>query len=183
MLKWFVIAALFLFPGTALPEIVKTAIPSGQGLQLYWWPKLAVVPGWHSDQDASLHYAFNAVVPDGHTFSDAESVIYAKANYKPRTPETKSVDDLVKQDIHFFKADDPTVTITKQGDLTDRDGMHFMTYEFAPQGKGNWETVSYGEEGDFFLIFTLSSQSEMGMQNSFPVFENIIANYAKGPNN
>jgi hypothetical protein len=72
---------------TASAEIEKVAIPTDNGLTLHWWPKLPDVAGWHFDREASYHYGFAAWAPDNFTFSNAETVIYARAVYKPRDPE------------------------------------------------------------------------------------------------
>ncbi len=89
---------------TASAEIEKVAVPTDNGLTLHWWPKLPDVAGWHFDRDASYHYGFAAWAPDNFTFADAETVIYARAIYKPRDPETKSLDVLIERDKQHFRA-------------------------------------------------------------------------------
>jgi len=76
-------------------EIQKFANPCDQGICFSWWPKLPRVAGWHQDQDQSYNYKINAQAPDGRTFANAETVIYANAIYKPRVPESKTLQDLI----------------------------------------------------------------------------------------
>jgi hypothetical protein len=119
----------------------------------------------------------NVQVPDGFTFSNAETVIYAKASYKPRIPETTSLEIFINNDKADFLKDDPTIAITKVPGLKTSDGKALETYTFFPKVKGNWEEVSYGEEVDFYLIFTISSRSHAGFLATLPVYEQYIARY------
>jgi len=52
---------------------------------------------------------------------------------------------------------------------------------FPPDGKGNWERVAYGEEGEYFLIFTLSARSLESYRASLPAFETLLAGYRELP--
>jgi len=44
-----------------------------------------------------------------------------------------------------------------------------------------WEKVSYGEEGEFYLIFTLSSRSEQGFKAALKDYELFISRYKETP--
>jgi|SRR5580698_2674627 hypothetical protein len=170
---------LLLVSSTALPEIEKVGQTCGQGICYAWWPKLNPVTGWHHEDGASLANGANVQVPDGFTFSNAETVIYARALYKPRSPEATSLDVLIKNDRDEFLKEDPTIEIAKVSSLKTKDGKALESYTFYPKAKGNWEEVSYGEEGDFYLIFTISSRSHAGFLAGFPVYEQYIAQYKK----
>lgn len=172
-----ILFALLLLPAVGWGEIEKEAITTDSGFQLYWWPKLPPIGGWESDRDASLHYAVNALVPKGKSFAEAETVMYAKAIYKPGIPEAESVDDLIKSDIEHFKEEDPSITVTQLADVTDGDNKKLKIYEFVPAGDGNWEAVAYGSEGDFYLIFTVSSQNASGYKSAFPQFAELLGKY------
>jgi hypothetical protein len=158
-------------------RIEKTAIPCKTGLCLYWWPSLGTVKGWHHDQETSIKNAINAEVPDGFTFSNAESVIYAKAIYKPRQPETKSLEMLIKDDKATFLAEDSTIEISKVEPLRTADGRTLESYTYFPREKGNWEEVSYGEEGDFYLVFAVSSQTKAGFEKALETYKEFIGEY------
>jgi len=168
---------LFLLPIIASPEIEKVGQVCDKGICLAWWPKLDPAKGWHHDDRASWAVGANVQVPDGFTFSNAETIIYAKAAYKPKIPETTSLDMLIENDKSDFLKHDPTVSITKVPPLKTQDGKELETYTFFPIGKGNWEEVSYGEEGDFYLIFTISSRSRAGFLSMLPLFEQYVARY------
>jgi hypothetical protein len=78
--------------------------------------------GWHQDQDASYQIEANTLIRDGSKFENAESVIYAKALYKPRTPETKSAEQLIEDDKKEFLDADPTIVIKEVGVINSADG-------------------------------------------------------------
>ena len=165
----------------AFAEMEKFVTPSDQGLCFHWWPKLSPADGWHQDRENSLGYSANALAPDGFTFSDAESVMYAKAIYKPREPETKSVDMLIENDRRDFLADTPDIVIEAAAGLTTADGRVLRSFTFFPKTKGNWERVSYGEEGEYYLIFTVSSRSLEGYLTAMTAYQQLIGRYKEKP--
>jgi len=171
--------AIFLMPVFAHAEVEKIAIPSEKGVSFYWWPKLALVDGWHQDREHSFFYTANALAPDGFTFKNAESVMYARALYKPRTPEIKSIEALIENDRKDFEANVPGVAIQEVAPLSTADGQKLRSFTFFPTKSGNWERVSYGEEGEFFLLFTISSRSLSGFNSAVVAYEKLIAAYKK----
>jgi hypothetical protein len=162
---------------TASAEIEKVAVPTDNGLILHWWPKLPDVAGWHFDRDASYHYGFAAWAPDNSTFADAETVIYARAIYKPRDPGTKSLDMLVEQDRQRFLAGSPGTRIEPAPSLRTADGRSFRSLAFLQGSRGTWDRAAYGEEGDYYLMFILSSRSQAGYQKAMAAYETFIARY------
>ena len=86
--------------------------------------------------------------------------MYAKAVYKPREPGITSVETLIQRDREDFARNVPGVRIEEVAPLTTADGKLLRSFTFFPGKEGNWERVSFGEEGDFFLVFALSSRSE-----------------------
>lgn len=171
-----IIALLFTTQG-AQADIEKIAIPGEKGMSFYWWPKLPNVAGWHQDQDSSFQYSVNALAPDNGTFSNAETVMYAKASFKPRMPEIKSLEMLIANDKEDFLKNVPDVEIQETKSLTTADGRQFKSFTYFPKGAGNWERVTYGEEGEFFLIFTISSRSKTGYDATVKTYEKLIELY------
>lgn len=162
----------------ASAEIEKTAVPTDKGIQLYWWPKLKAVAGWHQDRKLSNSYGINAQAPDGYTFANAAAVIYAKADYKPRMPGTKSLEMLITGDKQNFRAKDPTVVISEVDPLKTGDGKSLRSFTFFPkEKKGDWEQVSYGEEGDFYLVFVVSSKTKEAFAKAVDAYKTFISQY------
>ena len=174
-------AILLLAPAWTSAEIEKVAIPGSKELKLLWWPKASLPPGWHSDRGSSEFFGFNAMAPDGSTFSKAETVMYAKADFKPRVPKFKNLASLISHDIADFEGAVPGTVAKKLADLHDGDGKPFQVVSFTPGKDGNWERVAYGEEGEFYLVFTLSSRSKAGHDASIAAFTKLVAGYRERP--
>jgi len=169
---------------TSLPagaEVEKSAELCDVGICLHWWPKLPPLKGWHHELGASKEYGVNALAPDGYAFSNAEAVIYAKAAYKPRVPETKSLEMLISSDKAEFLANDASIVISEVDPVETGDGRSLPSFTFFPKGKGNWEQVSYGEEGDFYLVFTISSRTKAGFEKAIGSYKKLIGFYKEKP--
>jgi hypothetical protein len=170
---------IFIAASVTCGEIEKIAVPAEKGFSMHWWPKLSPLGGWHQDRDHSFLYSVNALAPDGFTFKNAETVMYAKAIYKPREPNIKSLKTLIEKDKKDFKANVPGVSIKQTGSLSTADGQRLSSFTFFPANTGNWERASYGEEGEFYLIFTLSSRSKSGFDSAAQAYEKLISSYKK----
>jgi hypothetical protein len=181
MKRWIIAFCIFLFPAFVSAEIEKFSRICEKGICFYWWPKLAFVKGWHQELDSNYAISANVQIPDGFTFSNADTVIYAKALYKPRTPETKSLEMLIKDDKETFLSRDPSIVITEAEPLETGDGKLLKSYTFFPKDKGNWEQVCYGEESDFYLIFTISSRTQEGFNKAAEIYKQYIGQYAEKP--
>jgi hypothetical protein len=162
-------------------DIEKTAIVCNTGICFYWWPKLPPVPGWHQDKEQSLNYGANALAPNGSSFVDAEAVMYAVAVYKPRDPEDKSLAMFIAGDKEHSLSSNPNVVITQVSDLVNGDGAKLPSFTFFPKSNGNWEQVSYGEEGDFYLTFALSARSKKAFDKMQSTYRDLIAHYKAKP--
>jgi len=160
-------------------EIEKLAIPCETRLCFHWWPRLPHLAGWHHDREHSLYYEANALAPDGFTFKDAETVIYARALCKPRVPDTPTLPALIEADKRDFLEKDPSIVIAEVEAMTTGDGQTLRSFTFFPPADGNWERVAYGEEGDFFLLFTISSRSREGFRAAEATFEELVRRYRK----
>ena len=174
-MRSFVLLAL-LISFSVQAEIFKLALPEDSGMKFYWWPVLPKIKGWNHDRNHSLHYKANAQAPEGYTFSNAETVIYARAIFKPKVPNLK--------DLESFIADDQTqfislvnAIVTPASSIKTSDGISLVSFTFFPKEAGNWEQVTYGEEGEFYLIFTISSRSKNGFENARSSYEEFIRKY------
>jgi len=175
------IVMLFLLPVSASAEIEKIAMPCEQKLCFYWWPELPDVQGWHQDREHSYMCGANAQAPDGFTFGNAEAVVYAKALYKPKIPKTESLETLIKDDKEQFLSKDPNMMVSEVDPLITGDGQVLKSFTFFPKGEGNWEQVSYGEEGDFFLVFAVSSRTKEGFNKVLGAYKQFISQYREKP--
>jgi hypothetical protein len=158
-------------------EIEQVAIPAAKGKSFHWWPRLPPLKGWHHERDQSLHYGFNALVPDGSTFADAETVMYAKAVHKPGRPESKTLEMFIQGDKKASLSRTPDIVVQEGAALTTADGKKLRSLTFFPRRDGNWERVSYGEEGDFYLVFAVSSRSLAGYKAAQKAYAQLIRSY------
>lgn len=149
-----------------------------QALCFYWWPKLPALSGWHHEAEPSVENTSNILVPDGADFASAEAIMYARAFYKPQSPST-SVSDLMARDRKDTAAALPGTIIADAAALKSGDGETLPSQTFYPpaEGQGSWERLAYHEEGDFYLLFTISANSKAGLQASMKDFERLIAAY------
>ncbi|MGZ8984688.1 MAG: hypothetical protein ACXW11_12205 [Methylotenera sp.] len=177
MLRFISIVFLLTLSSASHGEIEKIATVCDAAICFNWWPKLSVIEGWHQDKQQSFNFKANAQAPNGYTFSDAETVIYAKAIYKPREPELTSLEGLIERDISDFKKQDPTIKIDKTSEIQTKNNTSLKSYTFFLSQNGNWEQVSYGEEGEFYLIFTISSRSKQGFDKFYQDYKRFINEY------
>jgi len=166
-----------LFSLATRAEIEKTVAPCDSGTCLYWWPKLPQIKGWHQDKDQSFNSGISAWAPNGHSFVNADAVIYAIATYKPTVPETKTLVNFISADTSRFIVSDPTISITEEKQLVTADGQKLRSFTFLPESKGSWEVVSYGEEGNYYLTFVLSARSKEGFEKAQAAYRQLISGY------
>jgi hypothetical protein len=168
-------------PRSLSAEIYKLSIPGDRGFTFYWWPQLQVPEGWVHDEGASRSTDSNMLVPKGQSFAQAPAVMYGEALYKPRIPETRSLDQLISDDKRKFQNHLPGITILPLPALTNGDGRLLQCFSYSPppnDAKGStWEWTAYSEEGDFYLIFVVSANNEASLKTALPAFRRLIATY------
>jgi len=173
-----VFLALLLLTGYASAEIEKKAHVGKKGIDLYWWPKFAALKGWSQDEPASEGNGINALAPIGSNFSNAVAVIYGRACYKPRWSK-KTLRAFIESDKRDFQKDSPGQKCTEASPIQNGNGVKMRSLEFFPIKKGNWERVAYLAEGEFWVVFTLSSRTKASYQASLPAFLNLLNHYKK----
>ena len=179
MNKTFLALILLVLCAPVSAEIEKIALPCNTGMCLYWWPKLPKIVGWHHERESSYSISANALAPDGNTFKNADTVIYAKAFYKPRLPQTKSLAQFIADDKQQFLGNSPDIVISEVDELSSSDGNKFQSFTYFPALAGNWERVAYGEEGEFYLVFTISSRTKAGFEKAITAYKSLVASYSE----
>ncbi|MGE0665963.1 MAG: hypothetical protein AB7O49_05330 [Sphingomonadales bacterium] len=174
-----VLSAAALSPASA--EIVKTADASCRegAICFRWWPKLPDLAGWHSDDATNKTYGASILLPEGSTFADAPALIYGAATSKSKSEDVRSVADYIRKDTDGFREHDPGLRITEVDPLVTADGQSLRCFTFFPSGEGNWEKVAYGEEDDFFLVFTVSGRTEKDYTEALPTFDGMVKAYRR----
>ncbi len=171
----------FLLAPQAHSEVTKLAFPSDSGLDFVWWPNLTVPANWEQDYDASVANAINILVPSGGSFSDADTIIYARAFFleTPGTPQTLRA--FIDRDFESHKSFDPTLRIAESAPLKIADGTGLEAHTFFPEQSGSWEKVAYGEDGQFYIIFVLSSRSQQGFEDALSDYALAVESYTREP--
>ena len=107
--------------------------------------------------------------------------MYAKALFKPRVTDAKTLNESVESEKARFTREVPGVRIEIGEALSTGDGKRLVTLTFTPKSHGSWERVAYLEEGEFFLVFTSSSQSLFGFDASRRAFASFVSEYKEAP--
>jgi hypothetical protein len=86
----------------------------------------------------------------------------------------------IKKDLDAVRAN-PGVEIKEVQRLTTADGKRLRSFTFFPKKNGTWDRVAYGEEGTFYLIFTVSSHTQGGYQSAGKAYQAMVGRYAEKP--
>ena len=144
-------------------------------------PKLPSLAGWHQDMKRSVDDKANVLVPDDAALVRAETTIYAKAFQKSRNPDLKTLEVLIALDKRDFTEHVPGVEIREASPIATADGKSFKSLEYIASAAKDWERVSYGEEGEFYLIFSVSSSSKAAYDSTQRAYEQLIGQYKEKP--
>lgn len=162
---------------SADPRMEKVAVPTGNKIQLFYWPRLGAIDGWHHDRPTSIRARVNMLIPDGFNFSNAESLMYARALFKPQARDIHSLEDFVQTNIEEFRKNKPGFTIEEVAPIPTGVGSEIRSVTYFPKSSGDWERVAYAEDGRYYILFVISSRSEAGYEKALPAYRSMIASY------
>jgi len=163
-------------PAGLAAEIEKKAQLTDKGMNFYWWPKITPPAGWRHDEDQSVEMQSNVLVPKGKNFQNAEVVIYARAFYQPDKRKRGTLQQFIDEDIKNMLRNDAAIKVEEVGVIKTAGGKQLRAFGFVNAGK-SYEQVCYGGEGDFWIEFVVSSQTQKGLARTLPVFKQILARY------
>lgn len=178
--------------GLATMIALATAVPAHAGLDpvlgtcdghacLWHEPTVRAPKGWAFKEAASTRYHARAFAPAGSNFADATAVMYAKA--VPKAGEAATLAGFMSQDIANFRAKDDTLQVKTGLTYADGDGRMLKAVQLIPgNGTGaQWQTIAYGEEGAFYLVFALSAGGTLEHDSAVPAFKQMLATYHASP--
>ena len=89
----------------------------------------------------------------------------------------------MSQDIAGFRAKDAKLQVKTGLSYTDGDGRVLNAVQLIPSsGSGaQWQTIAYGQEGAFYLVFALSAGGTLEHDTALPAFKQMLATYRAGP--
>jgi hypothetical protein len=173
------IALTYLPCTSAIADVEKLAIPCEQKICFHWWPRLPAIEGWEQDRGNSIHYSFNALAPTGKSFGNAETVMYAKAIFRPRVPDDKTLEQFISGDKKKFISSTKDIKIQEAQSLKTANGKSTKSFLFSPVSSGQWERVSYFEEGEYYMVFVISSRTETALQAAMSAYESLVTKYSE----
>ena len=152
----------------------------GAGSCLWHEPTVRAPTGWEFKEAASARYHARAFAPAGSNFGNASAVMYAKAVPKDGQPATLAA--FMAQDIASYRAKDARLEVKTGLSFADGDGRLLQAVQLVPaQGSGvQRETIAYGEEGAFYLVFDLSATGLLEHDAAVPAFKQMLATYHAG---
>ena len=170
---------------------LAVALPAQAGLEpvfgdcggqscLWHEPTVHAPQGWEFKETASSRYHARAFAPAGSNFANATAVMYAKAVPKEGQPATLA--GFMAQDIASFRAKDAKLQVKTGLAYPDGDGRRLQAVQLVPgTGSGEpWQTIAYGEEGAFYLVFDLSGSGVVEHDAALPAFQQMLASYHLG---
>jgi hypothetical protein len=162
-----------------LEPVLGTCADTGASC-LWQEPAVSAPTGWVRKQAASGRYRASAFAPAGSNFENANAVMYAKAVPKAGQPATLAA--FIAQDIASFRRAYPGMGVQTGLAFNDGDGRALPAVRLTPgkDGKAQWETIAYGEEGDSYLVFALSANGVVEQEAALPAFAQLVASYHAG---
>ncbi len=117
------------------------------------------------------------LLPRGRTFANAPAVMYARADFKPRVPDIHSLAEYLTHDKSDFAGESPTTVIADLPAVRAKDGKTLAMVSYVIPSRHQWELAAYGEEGEFYLLITLSASSEAGLNSAKTAFYEMLKSY------
>jgi len=175
---WMALALAVVLPAQAgLEPILGTC----NGASCLWHePAVRAPQDWEFKEQASTRYHARAFAPVGTNFANAPAVMYAKA--VPKEGQPSSLAAFMAQDIAGFRAGDAKLQVKTGLSYPDGDGHALKAVQLVPGSGhgGQWQTIAYGEEGAFYLVFDLSASGVVEHDAAVPAFEQMLASYHVG---
>ena len=154
--------------------------------QICLWrrPIIDAPTGWERDEKFSRKNQNNSFFPTNPSFG--ESLMYASSFYRPN-PNTQTLKEFIEEDRGKFieSANGTYSKVVEKPDLKTGDDkpLKVLSFETTYNNRQQFDLVAYGEEGDMFLIFTLSSPSLETYNSSLPSFKAFVGGYYEKPKN
>jgi len=175
----YLLSILLLISGAAYAEVLKPFIPAEPDMKGFWWPVYINSSGEKQESFYGMTQGQYPTAEDGTLLNEIETVIYARALYKPRLPTLASIEELIENEQKQFKDRTPGIEIKATEPVKTLDGKELKSYSFFLKEKGSWERVTYSEEGDFYLLFTIRSQNQQRYEQDLEAYLNYIRKYRK----
>jgi len=130
------------------------------------WPRLIPPKGWHHDRAASIHYKFNALVPDGFDYQDAPYVISGKSILiSDLPPNEQSLSVQLRLLADAYRKADSTSEVSEPLELPAPTGGKAISFQ-AVVPSCCWYRHVFWEEGAHYVVISVVSKSESGFHRA-----------------
>lgn len=146
------------------------------GIRLYHYPKINIPAGWQVDEAAGQENECLVLVRKDEDSKNPKTMIYATAIRKDSSQTSLAA--FIKGDIENFKKNNKKGIVKEIAPIRSaKAALKTYTFSYTYDGNHFRQTVSYAEEGGYFLTFTLTGKTESAHQKVLPDFKEILEGY------
>ena len=87
----------------------------------------------------------------------------------------------MEKDRRELASESPDTSITILEPVKTSDGKVLTVLQYVIPIRKQWEIVAYGEEGEFYLLFPLSSRDEAAYRAALPAYYDMLHAYSERP--
>ncbi len=162
-------------------RIVKIAVPKEKRTErdtlFHWWPELPAINWWRQEREASIASGSNVFVPLGADVTRAEALITARAVEKRLTLCFNLGEFIFYQKRLLLEEDDKAIEFVKSSTVTTGDGKKLLGFIVIHKKTGAVEHLLYGEEGNFYTIFSLKARDRKAYLHALQSYKDLLGRY------
>lgn len=164
--------ALFaaLMPLTARAEVEKVEMKCEKGPCVKWFPKVTPPRAWHYDEDESAEQGVKVFAPDD---MHSDMRIYTYAIQKADKPALHTLDDVIAHEKENYKEG----RVMEGKPLSTLDGKKLRTFLYATKDEIRWDQASYGEEGQFYVVFAITTTGLYELNRYVNDYNSFVGSY------
>ncbi len=175
-----IVVCICFLEGPAYGRVVKFVLPEGEKsgeLSFYWQPQLPNIEWWEYDNSASLAQKAVVFVPLGADFFSAEAVILARAVERREAccPTLGEFASFQKERVITAGKNDIELVEKRTSTLGNNNVLR--SYLFSSHKTGAVELRFYGEERNFYLVFSLKARTKKAYSRALPTYRRLLRRY------
>jgi hypothetical protein len=159
-----------LMPVTARAEVEKVEMKCEKGPCVKWFPKVTPPRAWHYDEDESAEQGVKVFAPDD---MHSDMRMYTYAIQKTDKPALRTLDDVIVHEKENYKEGQAM----EGKPLSTLDGKKLRTFLYATKGEIRWDQASYGEEGQFYVVFAITTNGLYELTRYVNDYSSFVGSY------
>mgnify|MGYP001544687094 CR=1 FL=1 len=171
MIKCIVLVLALFVQSSAFCQELDRSILGYEDDKSFW---LNIPGGWNQDSDIANRFGtIFFLIPEGHDFNSAPTVIYASL-YKD-----KKLKDAVSLDKKKFSQKDPEIAISEEYKIKTPKGKEIIYLVFKSKilKSQPYEAIAYIEEDGVVFTIALSALTEKVFQEMLPTYKKMLESY------